>query len=66
VGLREIKGLGSVSEERLAEIGVDSLAQVAAWSDTDIDEVAARIRVSAERIRREDWAGQARSLLTKD
>lgn len=55
-----IKGLGTKSVERLADLGVTKLAQIAAWTDADIDEIAPRIRVGAERIRHEDWVGQAR------
>jgi NADH-quinone oxidoreductase subunit E len=61
--LTAIKGLGSVSEGRLREIGVTTLGQIAGWSDEDIDEVGARIHISPERIRREDWVGQARAKL---
>jgi large subunit ribosomal protein L21 len=59
--LTSIKGLGARSAERLAEAGVTTLAQIAAWSEADIDEMAPRINVGAERIRREDWVGQARA-----
>jgi large subunit ribosomal protein L21 len=60
--LQAVKGIGDVSEERLAEQGVTSFAQIAAWSEDDLEAVASAIRVSAERIRREDWVGQAREL----
>ena len=40
-----------------------SAAQLAAWSDEDIDTYGARIKVSPERIRREDWVGQARAIV---
>lgn len=60
-GLRSIKGVGAVSEERLRALGVTTVAQIAAWSDDDIAAMAARIHVSAERIRHEDWVGQARA-----
>jgi len=59
--LTSIKGLGARSSERLVAVGVTTLAQVAAWSDADIDEIAPRIHVGAERIRREDWVGQAQA-----
>lgn len=59
--LQTIKGLGAVSEGRLHEIGVTTLAQIAAWSDEDVDAIAPQIKVSAERIRRDDWVGQARA-----
>jgi len=59
--LTSLKGIGAVSEERLAGIGVTRFAQIASWSDEDLESVAVRIKVSAERIRREDWVGQARA-----
>jgi predicted flap endonuclease-1-like 5' DNA nuclease len=62
--LRSIKGIGDVAQQRLADAGVTSVDQVAAWTDADIDRVAAQMRASADRIRREDWVGQARSLQT--
>jgi large subunit ribosomal protein L21 len=60
--LTAIKGIGAVSAERLREAGVTSYAQVAAWSDHDVLIMAARIKVGADRITRQDWVGQARSL----
>lgn len=60
-GLRSIKGIGAVSEERLQALGVTTVAQIAAWSEDDVTAIAARINVSAERIRHEDWVGQARA-----
>jgi NADH-quinone oxidoreductase subunit E len=62
--LRSIRGVGAVSAGRLAGLGVTTLAQLAAWSDEDIEAMAARIRVPPERIRREDWVGQAKALLS--
>jgi len=61
-GLRSIKGIGDVAEGRLREAGITNVAQVAAWTDSDVERFAGLLRVSAERIRREDWVGQARSL----
>ena len=59
--LTSIKGLGAVSQGRLQEAGVTTLAQIAAWDDAAIEEIGQRIKVSPERIRREDWVGQARA-----
>jgi predicted flap endonuclease-1-like 5' DNA nuclease len=42
-------------------MGVTTAAQVAAWTDEDVERAAAQIKVSAERIRREDWIGQAQA-----
>jgi predicted flap endonuclease-1-like 5' DNA nuclease len=60
--LRSIKGIGAVMADRLRDGGITSLRQVAAWSEDDIQAVADRLGIKAERIVREDWVGQARSL----
>jgi predicted flap endonuclease-1-like 5' DNA nuclease len=36
--------------------------QVAAWTDEDVERIAGEIRISADRVRREDWVGQAIAL----
>lgn len=59
--LQSLKGIGAVSEERLRALGVTSLAQIAAWTDDDVESIGAQIRVSPERIRREGWVAQARA-----
>ena len=59
--LQSLKGVGAVSADRLRATGVTTFAQIAAWDDEAIETVAARIKVSPERIRREDWVGQART-----
>lgn len=61
--LRAVKGIGEVSARRLEDIGVTTFAQIADWSDDDVEAVGAKIKVSPERIRREDWVGQARTIL---
>ena len=64
--LTVVKGIGAVSAERLSGIGITSLAQLAAWSDADVDDVGPRIKISPDRIRREDWVGQARAISGTD
>jgi predicted flap endonuclease-1-like 5' DNA nuclease len=59
--LTDIKGIGAVSAERLNDAGVTTFAEIAAWSDEDLEANSAKIKVSADRIRREDWVGQARA-----
>ena len=61
--LTAIKGLGKVMAGRLHEAGVDTLAQIAAWTDEDISRVGMQINVSPGRIKREDWVGQAQARL---
>jgi predicted flap endonuclease-1-like 5' DNA nuclease len=47
-------------EQRLRASGVTSVAQVAAWSDEDIERLAPTLKVTPERIHREAWVEQAR------
>jgi predicted flap endonuclease-1-like 5' DNA nuclease len=60
--LTAIKGLGKVKVARLAEAGVTSYAQIAAWTDEDIAAFGLRTNTSPGQIKREDWVGQARDL----
>jgi predicted flap endonuclease-1-like 5' DNA nuclease len=57
-----IKGIGPALEQRLRASGVTSVAQVAAWSDEDIERLAPGLKVTPERIRRESWVEQARAV----
>ena len=59
--LTEVKGIGAVSSERLNDNGVTTFAQIADWSDDELEAASAKIKVSAERIQREDWVGQAQA-----
>jgi large subunit ribosomal protein L21 len=60
--LRAIRGLGAAAEERLAGLGITTVDEVAAWTDEDVERISGEIRISADRIRREDWVGQANAL----
>lgn len=60
-GLTRIKGLGPKAEAALKAGGVTSLAQIAAWSESDIETWDARIG-GRGRIARDDWVGQAREI----
>lgn len=62
-GFRSIRGIGPALEERLREAGVTSIAQVAAWSEADIEAVAPLLKVTPERIRSQAWVEQAQSVL---
>ncbi len=50
-------------EERLRAAGVTSVAQIAGWSDADIEAIAPSLKVTPERIRREAWVEQARAVV---
>lgn len=68
--LLQIKGLGPKMAEKLTEAGVTTLAQVAAWSDADVETYEALLSelpaFSAGRIAKQDWIGQAKGLTDGD
>lgn len=64
--LTRIKGVGPKLAARLEELNVASFAQIAAWTDADIDRVDAKLGRFQGRIRRDDWVTQARLLAAGD
>mgnify|MGYP001153683160 CR=1 FL=1 len=64
--LRRIKGLGPKLVSLLAEHGITSFAQIAAWDDAEIDRIDAQLGRFQGRIRRDDWVAQARFLAAED
>ena len=64
--LTRIKGLGPKLKALLAEFGITSFAQIAAWDDAAIDEIDAKLGKFQGRIRRDNWVEQARFLAEGD
>lgn len=64
--LTRIKGLGPKLAATLREQGVTGFAQIAAWSEADIDRIDAGLGRFQGRIRRDDWVGQAKLLAAGD
>lgn len=64
--LTRIKGLGPKLAVTLGELGVDSFAQIAGWSDADIDRIDSQLGRFAGRIRRDSWVEQAKYLAAGD
>jgi predicted flap endonuclease-1-like 5' DNA nuclease len=60
--LEAIKVIGPKFEKLLRSAGLTTLAQIAGWSDTDLDAIAKKLGVKAERIRKDDWVGNAKRL----
>jgi predicted flap endonuclease-1-like 5' DNA nuclease len=61
--LRKIKGIGPKFAKALEAAGIRRWAQIAAWSDDDIDAIAEQIGIKAARIRKAGWVSSAKALL---
>lgn len=64
--LTRIKGLGPKISGLLGEMGVTSFAQIAAWSDADVERVDAELGRFKGRITRDQWVAQAKLLAAGD
>lgn len=64
--LTRIKGVGPKLVTLLAEHGVTTFAQVAAWDDAEIDRIDAELGRFQGRIRRDSWVDQAKMLAAGD
>ncbi len=63
--IRRIKGVGPKYEKALRELGITTIAQVAAMGDDDLARVASTLAVPVERIRKLGWPDLARALLAE-
>ncbi len=64
--LKRIKGVGPKLEKLLNQLGISSFAQIAAWSEADIDRIDAQLGTFEGRIRRDSWIEQAKLLSAGD
>jgi predicted flap endonuclease-1-like 5' DNA nuclease len=64
--LARIKGVGPKLVTLLGQLGVTSFAEIAAWSEADIDRIDARLGTFAGRIRRDNWVEQCKFLAADD
>lgn len=64
--LTQIKGLGPKIAVLLGEQGITSFAQIAGWSEADIDRIDATLGRFEGRIRRDSWVEQAQLLQGDD
>ena len=62
--LRQIKGIGPKLVTILAEEGVTTFAQIAAWTDSDIAKVDEKLGRFSGRIVRDQWVEQAKLLIS--
>ena len=59
--LKRIRGIGAHIERKLQRLGIQSIAQIAAWTSADIGRISVALDVRG-RIEREHWVEQARIL----
>ena len=60
--LKLVKGIGPVLEKALKRHGIHQFAQIAAFTDEDIDRIASLINTAAKRIHTEQWVSAAAAL----
>lgn len=61
--LKKIRGIGPKFEQALNAHGVRTYAQVAAWTEADIAQMAQMLKVPPARIERDGWVEAARALI---
>jgi predicted flap endonuclease-1-like 5' DNA nuclease len=61
-----IKGLGPKLVALLHGLGITTFAEIAAWSEADIDRIDPQLGAFAGRIRRDNWVEQAKFLAAGD
>lgn len=64
--LRLMKGVGPKLVSLLTSLGITSFAEIAAWTEADIDRIDAQLGSFAGRIRKDNWVEQASYLAKKD
>ncbi|WP_146345278.1 50S ribosomal protein L21 [Falsiphaeobacter marinintestinus] len=60
--LSTISGIGPVIVKKLHAEGVTTFAQIAAWTDADVEAIEAKLSFKG-RVGREDWIAQAKELI---
>jgi predicted flap endonuclease-1-like 5' DNA nuclease len=64
--LRQLKGVGPKLVERLTELGITRIDQIARWTEADAAKVDAHLGAFQGRIARDYWIDQARFLAAGD
>jgi large subunit ribosomal protein L21 len=62
--LKQLSGVGPALEKKLHEAGVTTFAQIAAWTEKDVEEFGEKLSFKG-RIEREGWIEQAKDLASK-
>ena len=61
---KELSGVGPALEKKLHEAGITSFAQIAAWTEEDVEKFGEVLSFKG-RIEREGWIEQAKALSEK-
>lgn len=59
--LAQMRGIGKALQKQLNELGINKFEQIAQWGKEDIEDYSAKLALK-DRIRRDDWVGQAKKL----
>ncbi|WP_299558983.1 50S ribosomal protein L21 [uncultured Sulfitobacter sp.] len=59
--LSKISGIGPVIVGKLNDVGITTFAQIAAWTEADVEEIEEKLSFKG-RVGREDWIAQAKEL----
>ncbi|MFP6873308.1 MAG: hypothetical protein VCA55_07325 [Verrucomicrobiales bacterium] len=59
--LTRMRGIGKALQKQLNEIGINTFEQIAQWDKESIESFSSKLALK-DRIRRDDWVGQARKL----
>ena len=63
--LTQLKGIGAVFCKRLYAIGVTHFVQIAEWTEADVAERSAQLKIPPSRIIRNNWIAQAQAIVAK-
>ena len=58
--LKKIRGIGTILETRLNKLGVFNVAQIATWTEKDVENFSDKIGPFRGRIMRDKWISQAK------
>ena len=61
-GLRRIRGIGPAYQRVLEQAGITRVQQIASWTEADLQSFADKLKIRPDRISKDDWIGQAKSL----
>lgn len=61
--LKRIRGIGPKFEAKLHAVGIRRFAEIAAWTDGDVELFAERLKIHAQRIRNAGWVESAKELV---